>query len=309
MEDDAAFAERFEGERGRLRGIAYRMLGSASEAEDALQEAWLRASRAGTDGIANLPGWLTTIVTRICLNMLRARESRREEPLEAHLPGAGAGGADAAAPGHREDGPDPEDEAVFAESVGLAMLVVLDTLAPAERVAFVLHDLFAMPFDEIGPMIERSPTAARQLASRARRRVRGGTAAESPSEAEAAARAGQRRVVEAFLAAARGGDLQALVELLDPDVVLRADRQVVPTPEPVVLRGARHVSQGAFAAAARVPFSAPALVDGSVGLVMAPLGRLVLALAFTVDGGRITAIDVVADPERLRDMRFGVLEG
>ncbi|SEG89621.1 RNA polymerase sigma-70 factor, ECF subfamily [Actinacidiphila yanglinensis] len=298
MDDSTLLAERFEQERSRLRAVAYRMLGSSSEADDAVQEAWLRASRAGTDDVENLPAWLTTVVTRICLNLLRTRAARREEPLEARPPEADTGGGDGAA-----RGTDPEQEAVLAESVGLALLVVLDTLTPTERVAFVLHDLFAMPFDEIGPVIERSPAAARQLASRARRRVKGGTTA---SESDLVR---QRRVVEAFLAASRGGDFQALVALLDPDVVLRADRQVVPTPEPIVLHGSQHVAEGAFAAAARVPFSTPALVNGSVGLVMAPGGWLFLALAFTVSGDRITAMDVIADPERLRATRLGVLDG
>lgn len=215
MDEHAGLTGRFEEDRARLRAVAYRMLGSVSEADDAVQETWLRLNRTDTSGVENLSGWLTTVTARVCLNMLRARESRREDPLAALVPETVV---------DQEDGRDPEEEALLADSVGLALLVVLDTLTPAERIAFVLHDLFAVPFDEIGPMIERSPTAARQLASRARRRVKGATPVPDADLAR------QRHVVGAFLAATRGGDFDALVRLLHPDVVLRADPTVVPTP-------------------------------------------------------------------------------
>ncbi|CAG6392374.1 sigma-70 family RNA polymerase sigma factor [Streptomyces cocklensis] len=290
MSDEAALAGSFEQERPRLRAVAYRMLGSAAEADDAVQEAWLRLSRNGADGIESLPAWLTTVVARLCLNMLRTRGTRREAPLDDALPEP------------VEEAADPEQEAVLAESVGLAMLVVLDTLAPAERVAFVLHDMFAVPFDEIARMTERTPTAARQLASRARRRVRGADPAAKEAEV-----ARQRHVVQAFLAASRDGDFEALVAVLDPDVVIHADRTAGPTPEPVDIRGRLRVAQGASAAAARVAFTEPALLNGVPGLVMAPAGRLRLVLTFTVVDDLITAIDVIADPERLRGVHIEVL--
>jgi RNA polymerase sigma-70 factor (ECF subfamily) len=292
MSDEVALARSFEGERPRLRSVAFRMLGSAAEADDAVQETWLRLSRTGDEEIDSLPAWLTTVVARVCLNMLRTRGTRREAPLDDTL----------TEPADEAAGADPEHEAVLAESVGLAMLVVLDTLAPAERVAFVLHDMFAVPFEEIARMTERTPAAARQLASRARRRVRG--AERAGREAEVAR---QRHLVEAFLAASRGGDLDALVAVLDPDVVLHADRAAGPTPEPVDVRGRHRVASGASAAAARVVFTEPALLDGTVGLVMAPAGRLRLVLAFTFADGVISSIDVIADPERLRDVRIEVL--
>ncbi|GAA4985820.1 sigma-70 family RNA polymerase sigma factor [Kitasatospora paranensis] len=290
MDESAVLTERFEADRAHLRAVAHRMLGSLAEADDALQEAWLRAARAGTGGVDNLTGWLTTVVARVCLNMLRSRRSRPEEPLEGRAadPDRGAGG-------------DPEEEALHADAVGVALLVVLDRLTPAERLAFVLHDMFAVPFDEIGPMIERSPAAARQLASRARRRVGGGT----PDPV--ADRARHRRLVEAFLAATRGGDFDALLALLDPDVVLHADRAVIPSPEPIVVRGARTVAEGAMAATGRARFTGPALLDGAVGLVMAPGGRLSLVLAFTIADSRITAVDVIAEPERLAGIAVTVL--
>ncbi|WP_406283280.1 sigma-70 family RNA polymerase sigma factor [Embleya sp. NBC_00896] len=292
MHEHAWSAERFEEDRAHLRAVAYRMLGSASEADDAVQETWLRASRAGTEGVENLTGWLTTVVARVCLNMLRSRETRREDPLDAHAPDPTFG---------QEEGADPEQEALMADSVGLALLVVLDTLAPAERLAFVLHDMFAVPFDEIGPMLERSPAAARQLASRARRRVKGGTPAPDTDPTR------RRVVVDAFLAATRGGDFEALVALLHPDVVLRADPAVGPTLEPVVILGAHTVAKGAMAAMGRARFTGPALIDGTVGLVMAPRGRLFLVLCFTVTDDGITGIDVIADPDRLREIDLGVL--
>jgi RNA polymerase sigma-70 factor, ECF subfamily len=293
MDERAWLTERFEEHRTRLRAVAYRMLGSVSEADDAVQEAWLRLSRADTSSVENLTGWLTTVVARVCLNMLRTRESRREEPLDVHVPDPII---------NHEDGGDPEQEALLADSVGLALLVVLDTLTPAERLAFVLHDMFAVPFDEIGPMIERSPAAARQLASRARRRVKG--VAPVPD----ADLSRQRRVVDAFLAASRGGDFDALVALLDPDVVLRADRAAGPTRAPIVIRGAHAVAKGAFAASERVRFTQPALVNGAVGLVMAPRGRLFLVLGFTITDSKITEIDVIADPDRLRQLDLAVLD-
>ncbi|WP_370416506.1 sigma-70 family RNA polymerase sigma factor [Streptomyces fradiae] len=292
-DDGAALTERFEQDRPHLRAVAYRMLGSLAEADDALQEAWLRANEAGVAGVENLGGWLTTVVSRVCLNMLRSRDRRREDPLDAR-PGE---------PGSWRPGYDPEEEAVTADSVGVALLVVLDTLAPAERLAFVLHDLFAVPFDDIATLLERTPTAVRQLASRARRRVRGGTApaAASPDLLR------RRRVVEAFLAATRGGDLEALVGLLHPDVVLHADRLVVPTPEPITVSGGRTVAQGALAAMGRARFTGLALVDGAFALAMAPQGRLRLVLTFAVaDDGLITGIEVVAEPDRLAAMELTV---
>jgi RNA polymerase sigma-70 factor (ECF subfamily) len=293
MDERAWLTERFEEHRTRLRAVAYRMLGSVSEADDAVQEAWLRLSRADTSSVENLTGWLTTVVARVCLNMLRTRESRREEPLDVHVPDPSIS---------HQDRADPEQEALLADSVGLALLVVLDALTPAERLAFVLHDIFAVPFDEIGPMIERSPAAARQLASRARRRVKGGAPVPDADLTR------QRGVVDAFLAASRGGDFDALVALLDPDVVLRADRAAGPTPAPIVIRGAHAVAKGALLASERARFTQPALVNGAVGLVMAPRGRLFLALGFTITDDKITEIHVIADPDRLRQLDLAVLD-
>jgi len=275
-------AERFEEHRPHLRAVAYRMLGSLSEADDAVQEAWLRLGRADTSGVENLGGWLRTVVGRVCLDMLRSRRSRREEPL----------GVQALEPiGSPEDGLDPEHEALMADSLGLALLVVLETLAPAERVAFVLHDLFAVPFDEIAPIVGRSPTAARQLASRARRRVQGGAAVPDPDGAR------QREVVRAFLAASRGGDFEALLALLDPNVVLRADPAAVKMGASRVLRGAVAVA-GTFKGRARV--AQPALVNGVAGAVWAQDGRPRVTFGFTIAGGKILEITLIADPERLR---------
>jgi RNA polymerase sigma-70 factor (ECF subfamily) len=288
-------ARRFEEKRGHLRGVAYRMLGSLSEAEDAVQEAWLRFSRADTSGVDNLGGWLTTVVARVCLDLLRSRKSRREEPLGADVTDTIAG---------RADGIDPEQEALLADSVGVALLVVLETLAPAERLAFVLHDLFAVPFDEIAPIVGRSATAARQLASRARRRVQG--AATVPS----ADLARQREVVEAFLAAARAGNFEGLLAVLDPDVVRRLDPLAAATGAPRELRGAEAVARGALAGSQRAR-SAPAalaLVDGSVGVVVAPRGRLSTVIIFKISRGRIVEMDVIADPARLGQLHLAVLE-
>ncbi|MFF3310552.1 sigma-70 family RNA polymerase sigma factor [Streptomyces sp. NPDC002952] len=293
MDGHESLTERFEERRSHLRSVAYRMLGSLSEADDALQEAWLRAGRADVTQVENFGGWLTTVVARVCLNMLRSREHRREDPLDGQV---------AHPVVQPESGGDPVREAELADSVGLAMLVVLDTLAPAERLAFVLHDMFSVPFDEIAPMIERSPAATRQLASRARRRVRGG------GTVPAADLARQREVVGAFLAATRGGDFDALVSLLHPDVVLRADKAVIPSPEPIVVSGAQVVAKGAMAAMERALATEPALVGGRVGLAMAPLGRLRLVLAFTVTDGGITEIEVIAEPDRLREVDLAVLD-
>jgi RNA polymerase sigma-70 factor (ECF subfamily) len=296
VEEDAGrrLAERFEADRPHLTAVAYRLLGSAAEADDALQEAWLRVRGADLDGIHNLTGWLTTVVTRVCLNLLRARRNRREEFLEAYDNSHGT-------PAVSAEADDPAREALLADQVGVALLVVLDTLGPAERVAFVLHDMFAVPFEEIAPLIDKTPAATRQLASRARRRVQGRSAAPA---ADAVRR---RRAVEAFLAATRGGDFTALVALLDPDVVLHADALVVPTPVPITVRGAGPVAQGAMAAMARARLTGLALLDGEFGLVMTERGRprLVLAFAFGTDG-RITRIDVVAEPERLRATEIAV---
>ncbi|WP_419997238.1 sigma-70 family RNA polymerase sigma factor [Streptomyces boninensis] len=285
--------DRFEADRPHLQAVAYRMLGSLSEADDALQEAWLRAARADISGVENLTGWLTTVVGRVCLNMLRTRARRREEPIDGH-------GRDPLLPA---DGADPEQEAELADSLGVAMLVVLDRLSPAERLAFVLHDMFAVPFEEIALMLERSPAATRQLASRARRRVKGG------SPAPAADTARHREVVDAFLAATRGGHFQALVALLHPDVVLHADQAATLTSEPIVVRGAQAVAKGAMAATGRARFTGPALIDGTLGLAMAPHGRLSVVLAFTIAHGKITGIDVIGDPDRLAGLDLAVLDG
>ena len=297
MDETPLLAGRFQENRPRLHALAYRMLGSASEADDAVQETWLRLARTeadhGTADIENLAGWLTTVVSRVCLNILRARENRREDALEAYVP-------DAAEP---QTGVDPAREAELAESVGLAMLVVLDTLSPAERLAFVLHDMFALPFDDIAPVMDKNVAAVRQLASRARRRVRGADLAERAGDVKR-----QREVVEAFVAASRGGDFDALVALLDPDVVLRADAATGPSPTAILLRGAAKVAEGASVAAGRVAFSQVALVDGRPGIVMAPYGRLRLVLVFTIDGDRVSEIDIIAEPERLAGIEIAVLE-
>ncbi len=289
-------AERFEENRSHLRAVAYRMLGSRSEADDAVQDAWLRLARADPSRVDNLGGWLTTVVARVCLDMLRARTSRREEPLEepldAHLPDPIVRHADGV-------GVDPEQEALLAEGVGLALLVVLDTLAPAERVAFVLHDLFAVPFDEIAPIVGRSPNAAKMLASRARRRVQG---ADPVADADLS---GQRAVVDAFLAASRGGDFAALLAVLDPDVVLRADPTAVRAGASAAVRGAAAVAE-TFSGRARL--ARPALVDGAVGAVWAAGGRPRFVFSFTITRGKIVAIDILADPERLGQLDLAVLD-
>jgi len=267
------------------------MLGSRSEADDAVQEAWLRLSRSDTSGVKNLAGWLTTVVARVCLDMLRSRQSRREESLERKPEAFRI----------RQEGIDPEQEALLADSVGLALLVVLETLAPAERVAFVLHDMFDLAFDEIGPIVGCSATAARQLASRARRRVRGGATVPD------AGRGRQREIVEAFLAASRTRDFDALLAVLDPEVVLRADRSAVRAGGAREFRGAPLVAKRALAESGGSRFAQVALVNGTPGILVAPYGRLWLVLAFTIRQGRVVEIDVVADPERLRELDLGVL--
>jgi RNA polymerase sigma factor (sigma-70 family) len=278
-------AKRFEENRAHLRAVAYRMLGSLSEADDAVQESWLRLSRTDTSGVENMVGWLTTVVARVSLDMLRSRKSLREEPLGVRLPEPIVTSV---------DGIDPEHEAVLADSVGIALLVVLDTLTPAERLAFVLHDMFAVPFAEIAPIVGRSPAAARQLASRARRRVRRATPTHDPD------RARQREAVDAFRAAAADGDFDALVAVLDPDVVLRSDGGALRPDASVVVRGAPAVARQALTFAPLAPFARPALVNGAAGEVVAPHGKPFAILAFTVSRRKIVEIDVFVDPVLLR---------
>jgi RNA polymerase sigma-70 factor (ECF subfamily) len=285
MDDQERLAREFEENRHHLRGVAYRMLGSLSEADDAVQEAWLRLSRSDPASVRNMGGWLTTVVARVCLDMLRSRKAWREEPLEPLGPEPALGSA---------GGRDPENEAILAESVGLALLVVLETLTPAERLAFVLHDLFAVPFDEIAAIVGRTPVAARQLASRARRRVQG-AAAVPRSELTR-----HRKVVDAFLAALRGGDFEGLLAVLDPDLVVRSGAEE--------LRGAAVYARQAIVFARAARSVRPALVNGEVGLVLAPRGRLLRALSFTFAGDRITGIEVIVDPARLRGLELAVLE-
>jgi RNA polymerase sigma factor (sigma-70 family) len=287
-------AQRFEENRTHLRAVAYRMLGSVNEADDAVQEAWLRLSRSDTAAVENLRGWLTTVVARVCLDMLRSRQSRREEPLGAHVPEPIVS---------REDGLDPEHEALLADSVGLALLVVLETLSPPERLAFVLHDMFAVPFEEIAPIVGRSPTAARKLASRARRRVQGAAPASDPDVTR------QREVVDAFLAAARGGDFDALVAMLDPDVVLRVDRGALRPGLSREVRGAEAVAAQVRTFARLAAFARPVLVNGAAGFVVARGGRPLTVAGFTVAHDRIVEIDLLADPDRLRRLDLTVLDG
>ena len=289
MNEQEWLAEQFEAYRTHLRAVAYRMLGSLSEADDAVQEAWIHLSRSGTDSVENLGGWLTTVVARVCLDMLRSRKSRREEPFGACLPDRPASG---------EGGGDPEHEVLMADSVGLALLVILETLAPAERLAFVLHDMFGVPFDQIAKVVGRSPTAARQLASRARRRVRG---ANTAPEADLTSR---REIVEAFLAASRDGNFAALLALLDPEVVLRADRAAVETGASAEVRGAKAVAE-TFSGRARA--AQPALVDGAVGLVWVQGGQPRIVFGFTIKDGKIVQIELVADPERLSQLDLTIL--
>jgi RNA polymerase sigma factor (sigma-70 family) len=289
MDQHDWLAERFEAHRTHLRAVAFRILGSLSEADDAIQEAWLRLSRSDTSGVENLGGWLTTVVGRVCLDMLRSRKSRREDLFGAQVPEPIV---------NAEDETNPEHEVLLADSVGLAMLVVLETLDPAERLAFVLHDMFAMPFDEIAPIVGRSPAAARQLASRARRRVQG---AATVSDAD---RSRQREIVDAFLAASRGGDFDALLALLDPDVVLRADHAAVRAGAESEVRGAAAVA-GTFSGRARV--AQLALVNGAVGAVWAPGGQPRVVFGFTIKHGKVVEIELLADPARLRELDLAIL--
>ncbi len=293
MDENEWLAERFENHRGHLRAVAYRMLGSLPDADDAVQETWLRLSRSGADGVENLGGWLTTVVARVCLNTLRSRQVRREESLEMRLPD----------PVVSPDGAlQPEDEALLADSVGLALLVVLDTLTPAERLAFVLHDTFGLPFEEIAPLVGRTTEAARQLASRARRRVRGADIrAPDPDVAR------QRAVVDAFFQAARGGDFDALVAVLDPDVVLRTDLGASRPRDRKVFHGAVDVARQARIGAIPAARLHPALVNGAAGVVVTIYGRPFAVMGFTVTEGKIVEIDAIADPERVRRIAAAVL--
>jgi RNA polymerase sigma-70 factor (ECF subfamily) len=290
MDETQQLVERFEEHRPRLRMVAYRMLGSLSEADDAVQEAWLRASRADTSRVENLAGWLTTVVGRVCLDLLRARTARREEPLDVRV-------ADPVA-----DGADPEHGAELADSVGRALLVVLDTLAPAERIAYVLHDMFAVPFDDIAPIVGRSPTAARKLASRARRRVQTAPSVPHPD------RHRQREAVQAFLAATRAGDFDGLLAVLDPDVEVRADAAAVPAGAPRRVQGAAAVAEQALTYAKRAGHARLALVNGAPGIVVASHGRPVTVIAFTIRNRRILGIDILADPARLRLLDLAMLD-
>jgi RNA polymerase sigma-70 factor (ECF subfamily) len=292
MSERDYLAERFEENRSHLRAVAYRMLGSASDVDDAVQEAWLRLNRAETADIENLGGWLTTVVARVCLDMLRSRQSRREDPMELDAPEPIATGS---------IGGSPEQDAVLADSVGLALLVVLDKLSPAERLAFVMHDMFGLPFEEIAPIVNRSEAATRQLASRARRRVRGGGADGSDADLGR-----QREVVDAFIAALRAGDFEALLAVLDPDLVVRAD---MGGPSGVSeIRGAAAWAKGAVAYGHLAQLTQLALVDGSIGVVVAPHGKVTRALRFTIDNGKITQLEVLGNSERLADLEVHVID-
>lgn len=290
MNEPEWLAAQFEAHRNHLRGVAYRMLGSLSEADDAVQEAWLHLNRSGTNGVENLGGWMTTVVARVCLDMLRSRKSRREEPLDVTVSGP------VESP---NDESNPEYAALLADSVGLALLVVLETLTPTERLAFVLHDMFDVPFNEIAPIVGRSPTAARQLASRARRRVRGAGMTPDTDQNR------QRKVVEAFLAASRGGDFAALLTLLDPEVVLRADPAAVAAGATAEVRGAKAVAE-TFSGRARV--AQPALLNGAVGAVWMAGEQPRVVFGFTILAGKVVEIELVADPERLRHLDLVILQ-
>jgi RNA polymerase sigma factor (sigma-70 family) len=291
MDDGNSLAEQFEKNRSHLRAVAYRMLGSLSEADDAVQETWLRLSGSDAGIIQNLSGWLTTVVARVCLDMLRSRSARAEEPLETHL----------ASFANQPGTCDAEQETLLADSVGVALLVVLDRLQPAERLAFVLHDVFAVPFEEIAAMIDRTPEAARQLASRARRRVQVNESDASVNLAE------QRGVVDAFLAALRTGDFEGLVAVLDPGVVVHIDAAAGGPTGPREIRGARNWARGAVAFSQLVRFAQPALVDGAVGVVFAPQGKLSRVLRFTIANGKIVQADIIAEPAHLRELDLSVL--
>jgi RNA polymerase sigma factor (sigma-70 family) len=293
MPEPEFLAEQFEQNRGHLRAVAYRMLGSMNEADDAVQEAWLRLSRSSADEIENLGGWLTTVVARVCLDMLRSRKSHAEESLEAQVPESIPS---------TEPGTDPEREAVMADSVGLALLVVLDRLTPPERLAFVLHDMFAVSFDEIATIIGRTPDAARQLASRARRRLQG-----QPS-VPVAERAQQREVVEAFLTALRAGDFEGLVAVLDPDVVVHIDEAAARPGPAREIRGAREWAKGAIAFSKMAGAVEPALINGTIGLILAPGGHLQRALRFIFERGRIFQVDIIGDSDHLAELELGLLD-
>lgn len=291
MDQGTWLAQQFENNRGHLRGVAYRMLGSLSEADDAVQETWLRLSGSDAGHIQNLSGWLTTVVARVSLDMLRSRTARAEESLEAQL-----------APVTNQPAiRDPEQETLLADSVGVALLVVLDRLKPAERLAFVLHDVFAVPFEEIAALIDRTPEAARQLASRARRRVQAREADASTKLSE------QRKVVDAFLTALRSADFEGLVAVLDPDVVVHIDEAAGRPGAPREIRGARNWARGAVAFSQMVRFAQPALVDGAVGIVVAPHGKLSTVLRFAIASGKIVQAEIIADPVRLRKLELAVL--
>ncbi|MFD4869618.1 RNA polymerase sigma factor SigJ [Streptomyces sp. NPDC058412] len=296
MSEKDVLARSFEEHRPHLRAVAYRMLGSLSEAEDAVQEAWLKLSRSDAGAVENLGGWLTTVVGRVCLDMLRSRTTRREDPLhdqdgQVRIPDPVVS---------RADGLDPEQEVLLADSVGIALMVVLETLAPAERLAFVLHDLFAVPFDDIAPVLGRTAATTRQLASRARRRVQGAAPAPDPD------RARLRTVVDAFLAASRGGDFEALVAVLDPDVVARSDGGTL---RPGLVRhGAAEVASQAITFARFAAAAHPVLVNGLPGVVAVADGRAISVMAFTIQDGRITALDILTDPERLAHIDLSILE-
>jgi RNA polymerase sigma factor (sigma-70 family) len=292
MADSDWLAQQFETNRGHLRAVAYRMLGSVSEADDAVQEAWLRIARAHAESIVNLSAWLTTVVAHVCLDMLRSRSARREESMDTQN----------ARPVFLSAAPDPESEAQMADSVGLALLVVLDRLSPQERLAFVLHDIFAMPFEEIATILDRSPVAARQLASRARRRVQGGGMMNDSRLAQ------QRGMAADFLAALRSGDFEGLVTLLDPEVVVRADQASVPAGAPREIRGARIAAQQAIALSRGAKAARLALIDGVPGLVVAPGGKLVRAVTFSFAGNTITQIEVLGDPARLGELEIALLD-
>lgn len=293
MNENEWLAERFEEHRAHLRAVAYRMLGSLTEADDALQDAWLRVTRDGAAGVENLAGWLTTVVARVCLNMLRSRARRREEQLGVHLPD----------PVISAEGQLPaENEALLADSVGLALLVVLDTLSPAERLAFVLHDMFALPFEEIAPMVGRTPAAARQLASRARRRVRGAELPEPDSDLDR-----QRKVVDAFFKAARGGDFEALVAVLHPEVVMRSDAGARGGPLSLELHGPEAIARQALRFAIPAAELRPVRVNGAPGVVVLVRGRPFSVMGFTVSAGRIIGIDAIADPDRVRRIAAAVV--
>jgi RNA polymerase sigma-70 factor (ECF subfamily) len=294
MDVRAVLTDRFEEHRPRLRAVAYRMLGSFAEADDAVQEAWIRLDRTDSGEIDNLAGWLTTVVARVCLNTLRTRERRREEPLDVRLPDPVVSQA---------AGPDPEQEALLADAVGLALLVVLDSLGPAERLAFVLHDMFAVPFEDIAAMIERSPAATRQLASRARRRVRGEAPVPDPDLGR------QREVVDAFLAAAREGDLDALVAVLDPDIVLRADGGPGRPRLSATAHGAHAVAGQAKGARQFAGTLHPVLVNGAAAVAVLVHGKPFALMAFTVSGGRIAAMDILLDPDRLAELKLDAMAG